>query len=267
MKNNNTPVAWITGVSSGIGRALALNLAGRGYRVGLSARRTELLQALADEISGKGGEALVLQTDVTKETAVAAAVQQIMNHWGRLDMAIANAGYGVYGDLEKLSAADWERQLSGNVVGLAMTAKYALPELRKTQGRLGLVGSVAAFVPNPGISAYGASKAAVNSIGLSLQCELAGSGVSCTVLHPGFVVSEIARVDNAGQHHPERPDPRPAKLMWPTDKAAEVMVKALMRRKRNYVFTAHGRLAVGLQRWLPWLMRKMMSKAPRPMAE
>jgi short-subunit dehydrogenase len=259
------PVVWITGASAGIGRALALAWARRGYRVALSARRIELLQNLAHEITQMGGEALVLPVDVTRETDLSAAVEQMIAKWGRLDVAVANAGYGVYGALEKLSASDWERQLAGNVIGLAMTAKYALPELRKTQGRLGLVGSVAAFVPNPGVSAYGASKAAVNSLGLSLQCELAGSGVSCTVMHPGFVVSDIARVDNHGQFHPERRDPRPAKLMWSTDVAAEVMVKALLRRKRNYIFTAHGRLAVALQRWTPWLMRMMMSKVPRPM--
>lgn len=72
-----------------------------------------------------------------------------------------------------------------------------------------MVGSIAAYLPNPYVGAYGASKAAVNSIGKTLQVELKNSGVSCTTLHPGFVVSEIARVDNDGVWHPDRPDPRP----------------------------------------------------------
>ena len=112
---------------------------------------------------------------------------------------------------------------------------------------IGLVGSIGAYLPNPNLGAYGASKAAVHSIGLTLQFELMGTGVSCTTLHPGFVVSEIARVDNEGVWHPERVDPRPENLMWPTAKAAKVMVKAIMRRKRCYVFTNHGRAFVWLQ--------------------
>lgn len=112
-----------------------------------------------------------------------------------------------------------------------MTVKYALPYLEKTNGRIGLVGSIAAYLPNPYVGAYGASKAAVNSIGKTLQVELKNSGVSCTTLHPGFVVSEIARVDNDGVWHPDRPDPRPSNLMWPTDKSAKVMVRATLSEK------------------------------------
>jgi short-subunit dehydrogenase len=91
-----------------------------------------------------------------------------------------------------------------------------------------------------------------------------GTGVSCTTIHPGFVVSEIARIDNEGEWHPERPDARPAILMWPTDKAAKVMVNAIMKRKRNYVFTTHGRVLVWLQRWFPGLVRTIISKGPKP---
>lgn len=147
---------------------------------------------------------------------------------------------------------------------MALTVKYALPYLKKNQGRIGLVGSVGAYLPNLNVGAYGASKAAVHSIGLTLQVELMGTGVSCTTIHPGFVVSEIARVDNDGQWHPERTDPRPAKLMWPTDKAAKVMVSAILMRKRVYIFTTHGKIIVWLQRWFPGIVRKIVSKGPKP---
>lgn len=199
-----------------------------------------------------------------EETSIEKAVQQIITSLGRLDVVVANAGFGVIGSIEKLTAKDWNRQLQGNVTGLALTVKYALPYLEKTNGRIGLVGSIAAYLPNPYVGAYGASKAAVNSIGKTLQVELKNSGVSCTTLHPGFVVSEIARVDNDGVWHPDRPDPRPSNLMWPTDKAAKVMVRAILKRKRNYVFTGHGRILVWLQRWFPGLVRTIISKGPKP---
>jgi short-subunit dehydrogenase len=202
--------------------------------------------------------------DILEESSLEHAVQEIISQWGRLDVAVANAGFGVFGSIDRLTAKDWSRQLQGNVTGLALTVKYALPYLKQSQGRIGLVGSVAAYVPNPNVGAYGASKAAVNSIGLTLQVELMGTGVSCTTIHPGFVESEIARVDNDGVWDPQRPDPRPAKLMWPTDKAAKVMVQAIIKRKRNYVFTTHGRVIVWLQRWFPGMVRKISSKGPKP---
>ncbi len=235
-----------------------------GYKVVLSARRKEILEAIALDIKRSGGEALVVPVDIMEEKSIENAVQSIIAKWGRLDVAVANAGFGVFGSIDKLTAKDWDRQLQGNVTGLALTVKYALPHLKQNQGRMGLVGSVGAYLPNPNVGAYGASKAAVHSIGLTLQVELMGTGVSCTTIHPGFVVSEIARIDNEGVWHPEQPDPRPAKLMWPTDKAAKVMVKAIIKRKRNYIFTSHGRILVWLQAWFPGLVRTIVSKGPKP---
>lgn len=264
MTNTKDNVVWITGASSGIGKAMAFEWARLGYKVVLSARRKELLEDIAVEITNSGGKALVVPVDILEEKSIENAVQSIINNWGRLDIAVANAGFGVFGGIDKLTAKDWNRQLQGNVTGLALTVKYALPHLKKNQGRIGLVGSVGAYLPNPNIGAYGASKAAVNSIGLTLQVELMGTGVSCTTIHPGFVVSEIARIDNEGVWHPERTDPRPSKLMWPTDKAAKVMVKAIVKRRRNYVFTTHGKIFVWLQRWFPGLVRTIVSKGPKP---
>lgn len=262
MAHNN--VVWITGASSGIGKSMAFEWARLGYKVVLSARRKELLEKIALEINGTGGEALVVPVDIMDERSIESAVQAIIAHWGRLDVAVANAGFGVFGTVDTLTAKDWSRQLQGNVIGLALTVKYALPYLKQTRGRIGLVGSVAAFVPNPSVGAYGASKAAVRSIGLTLQVELKDTGVSCTTMHPGFVVSEIARVDNDGVWHPEQKDPRPANLMWPTEKAAKVMVRAMLNRKRDYVFTGHGKMIVWLQRWFPALVRKIAAKGPKP---
>jgi len=264
MTNTKENVVWITGASSGIGKAMAFEWARLGYKVVLSARRKELLEETALEIKNSGGEALVVPVDIMEEKSIENAVQIIIATWGRLDIAVANAGFGVFGSIDKLTAKDWNRQLQGNVTGLALTVKYALPYLKQNQGRIGLVGSVGAYLPNPNVGAYGASKAAVNSIGLTLQVELKGTGVSCTTIHPGFVVSEIARVDNEGVWHPERTDPRPSNLMWPTDKAAKVMVKAIMKRRRNYVFTTHGRVFVWLQQWFPGLVRTIVSKGPKP---
>jgi len=264
MTNSKEDVVWITGASSGIGKAMAFEWARLGYKVVLSARRSELLEQIAGEIKNSGGEALVVPVDIMEETSIENAVQQIITTWGRIDVAVANAGFGIFGGIEKLTAKEWNRQLQGNVIGLALTVKYALPHLKQNKGRIGLVGSVGAYLPSPNFGAYGASKAAVHSIGLTLQVELMGSGVSCTTLHPGFVASEITRVDNDGMWHPKRLDPRPENLIWPTNKAAKVMVNAVLKRQRIYVFTTHGRVLVWLQRWFPGLARLIISKGPKP---
>ena len=107
------------------------------------------------------------------------------------------------------------------------------------------------MVPTAGNGAYTASKYAVRAIGQTLSLELAGSGVSCTTLHPGFVASEIAQVDNQGHYSPERSDKRPAALMWPADRAARVMIDAIEKRKREYTFTAHGKLGAFIGQHMP----------------
>ncbi|HSK12456.1 MAG TPA: SDR family NAD(P)-dependent oxidoreductase [Phnomibacter sp.] len=253
-------IVWITGASSGIGKHLALAYARQGATVAISARRMEMLEELASEITAGGGKAQAFYCDVEIDESIRSCVQEIIAAFGRLDIAIANAGVGVTGFIEKLTAKDWERQLRINVTGLAMTVKYALPELRKTEGRLVLIGSVAAFIPNPFVGAYGASKAAVHNMGETLQVELKGTGVSCTTIHPGFVDSNIARIDNDGVFHPGRKDPRPAQFMWPTHKAAAVMLKAIEKRRKVYVFTGFGKVSVFIGRFFPGIARKMMAK-------
>lgn len=244
-------VVWITGASSGIGAALAHDFASRGAVVCISARRRERLEDIAAAIEAEGGRAHPFPCDVTSETELADTVAAIVAAHGKLDCAVANAGFGVSGRIESLSADEWRRQLDVNVVGAAMTAKYALAELRRSQGRMVLVGSIMAMLSSPKAGAYSASKYAVRSIGQTLSLELHGSGVSCTTIHPGYVATEIALVDNAGVFHEEREDRRPAKLMWPADKAARVMVNAIARRKREYVFTGHGKFGGYMGRHFP----------------
>ena len=254
-------VIWITGASSGLGKYMALEFAKQGAKLALSARRVDKLEEVLQQVKALGAEGFLVPCDVLEESEIEKAVQEVISHFGRLDVAVANAGYGVFGKIEDLSAKEWRRQMDGNVTGLAMTAKSAIPHLKASKGRLVLIGSVAAYVPNPKTGAYGASKAAVRSIGQTLQLELKGTGVSCTVIHPGFVDSDITRVDNDGVFHPEVKDPRPKNLMWPTDKAARVMVSAISRRKKSFVFTGHGKLIAFIGQHFPrigeWIIGKM----------
>ncbi|MFP4598164.1 MAG: SDR family NAD(P)-dependent oxidoreductase [Persicimonas sp.] len=251
---------WITGGGSGIGRALAVEFARQGARVAVSGRRLGKLEESVEAINAAGGTGLAVQCDVTEEQQVIAAVEQVVDEFGGLDVSIANAGFGVGGRVEDLSADDWRRQFDVNVVGAAITARHSLPELRKTDGRVVLMGSVAGTIAQPGNSAYCASKYAVRAIGQALAMELSGESVSCTLVQPGFIESEIGQVDNKGQFREDWTDKRPQQLMWPADKAARVIVRAIDKRKREFTFTGHGRVVSFFGKHMPGVVHHAITK-------
>lgn len=250
-------VIWITGASSGIGRELAIQFAGEGADVAVSGRRKERLDEVVHAIETKGRRGLAVPCDVTDEKAVYAAAALVVEELGKLDCVVANAGFGVGGAIEKVAAAEWRRQFDTNVVGLVSTASASIPYLRETNGRVVLVGSVSSFIAQPNTGPYHASKYAVRSIGQTLAMELHGTGVTCTTIHPGFVESEIGQVDNSGEFHADWQDKRPSKFMWKTDDAARTMINAIYKRKREYVFTGHGKVAAFLGKHMPGLVHRV----------
>ena len=145
-------VILITGASSGIGAALARELAREGARLVLMARRRERLDSLQTELAAAGAQAVVHVGDVTQRADLDAGVTLAVERYGRLDMAIANAGFGVVGPLEKLEVEDYRRQFETNVFAVLETSKACLAELRKTKGRLVLIGSVAGYISAPNAS-------------------------------------------------------------------------------------------------------------------
>ncbi len=259
-------VVWITGGGSGIGAAMALEFARQGADVAVSGRRAEKLAEVVAGIEKLGRRALAVSCDVTQEASVEGAVSQVVGHFGRLDVAVANAGFSVGGKVEGLGDAEWRRQFDTNVFGALNTIRHALPALRRTSGRMVLIGSVSGLVFMPGFGAYQASKAALRAISATLSAELHGSGVSCTLINPGFVESEIAQVDNTGKFHAERQDKRPMQLMWKAEDAARVIAKAVDGREREYTFTAHGRLGAFLGQHVPGLVH-LASRAPQVQAQ
>ena len=254
-------VIWITGGGSGIGAALAQEFGRQGARVVVSGRRMGPLEEVVATLAGQGVEAMALGCDVTKVGELESTVEGIVERFGDLDVAVANAGFSVGGRLEALNASEWRRQLDTNVTGAAMTLRYALPHLHASKGRAVLMGSVAGTLGIPGNAAYCASKFAVRGMAQALSAELAGTGVSCTLLQPGFVHSDINRVDNQNQVHEDWEDRRPAQLMWPADKAARQMLKAIAARKREAVITGHGKIATFLAYHTPGLTQAVLAKA------
>jgi short-subunit dehydrogenase len=134
------------------------------------------------------------------------------------------------------------------------TARAGLAELRRVRGQFVIMGSVAGHVALAGASPYAMSKFAIRAFADALEGELHPHGVRVTLISPGFVSSEIRRVNNQGVLRDHAVDPIPAWLRVPTDKAARQMVDGIARGRREVVITGHGKAAVMIKRLVPWLI-------------
>ncbi len=246
----------ITGASSGIGEELALQLAGHGALLTLAARRTERLERLAAQLEAAGRpRPLTVVCDVTREGDPERAVAACIGRYGRLELVFANAGFGVVGSFAQLSVDDYRRQFETNVFGVLRTLYAALPEVRKARGQLVLTGSVAGWTASPGTSPYAMSKFAVRALANAITPELARDGVRVTLISPGFVESEIRRVDNQGRLQDRALDPIPRWLVMERTRAVRQMLTGVARGRREVIITGHGKLVVALERFLPWVIR------------
>lgn len=254
-------VALVTGASSGIGEAVARELARNGADVALLARRVDRLQKVAGEIAEGGRRAIAVACDVTKDGDLERATERVKKELGRIDIVVANAGFGVVGRFDKLKLDDYRRQFETNVFGVLRTVYATLDEIKRTKGRFVIMGSVSGHVSLPGTSAYAMSKFAVRALAESLAYELASEGVSTILISPGFVESEIRSVDNRGKRHEDAKESMPGYLLMPTDKAARQIVSAIARRKRERVITKVGKTAVFFNRHTPWLIKTIVKRA------
>jgi short-subunit dehydrogenase len=252
-------VVFITGASSGIGAALAQEFAREGADIGLAARRLDRLREVMAEVHRIGRRARAVVCDVTKDGDVERAVAETRAGLGPISVAVANAGFGVMGDVDQLTVDDYRRQFETNVFGVLRTVYATLDDLRRTRGRLVIIGSVSGHVSTPGASAYGMSKFAVRALAQSLRHELARDGVAVVLVSPGFVESEIHEVDNRGVRHEGGRHPAAA-LRLSAGKAARHIVRATAHRRAETVITGHGKITVFLQRHVPWLISGVIGR-------
>jgi short-subunit dehydrogenase len=219
----------------------------------LAARRTDRLDRLVAELTAGGARALAVRCDVTVDGDAERAVTAARERFGGLDVVVANAGFGVVGPVALLALDDFRRQFETNVFGVLRTVYAALPDVRRRRGRIAIIGSVSGHIATPGSAPYAMSKFAVRALAEALGHELARSGASVTLISPGYVASEIRRVDNEGVLRAETADPVPKFLIMPTQRAARQIVRGIGRRRREVVVTGHGKAVVFLHRHAPWL--------------
>lgn len=257
-------VVLITGASSGLGAALARECARQGAHTVLVARRAERIEALARELTSDGRRSLAVAGDVTRDGDLERAVDLARTEFGRLDVAIANAGFSVGGRLIDLTLEDYRRQFETNVFGVLRTLYAAIPELRKTHGRIVLIGSLLGMIPIPGGTPYCMSKFALTALSEGLSHELAAGGISVTHVLAGFMDTEIYQVDNRGEHT-ARPSGRtpPKWLLVSADQAARQILSAAYRRQRMKIIATHAKAGIFVQRHVPGFFHFVISRAIR----
>ena len=181
-------VVLITGAASGIGAATALELHQRGAVVVLVDCDAEPLAAVASRI---GADVLCVQADVTSRSACNKAVAATIARHGRIDIVWANAGVASFGPLALTDPAAWQRCFEVNVFGVFNTVRAALPEVTKQRGLVLVSASVSSFAHPPAMSAYAASKAAVEAMCNAWRIELAAHGVMVSVIHASWVSTAL----------------------------------------------------------------------------
>ncbi len=226
-------VALVTGASSGIGWATARALAAGGFRVAVTARRQHRLDRLLAEIVETGAEAAAFPADLGRPEDRERLVAAVRRHWGRIDLLVNNAGFGHYGPTAEIPWDLADRMLAVNIEAVVHLTRLVLPEmLARNSGHIINVASVAGDLVVPPSVLYSATKAFVQAFSEGLDRELRGTGVRVSVVNPGPVRTEFARV-SAGLSAEA-----PAELEQgiPPEQVAAVIVSLLRRpRKRAYV--------------------------------
>ncbi len=187
-------VALVTGASSGIGEATAKLLAKNGASVVLVARREDRLQQIVQEIEAAGGRAISVVADVADEAQAKSAFDKAHQEFGRLDIAVNNAGVMLWGPILNANTEDWRRMINLNVLGLMYCTHAALPLMQQNgSGHIVNVSSVAGRTAREGVGVYNASKWAVGGFSESLRQEVRKLNIRVTIIEPGVVDTELTQ--------------------------------------------------------------------------
>jgi short-subunit dehydrogenase len=254
-------VVVITGASAGIGLEIARQLADEGAKLVLAARSAELLDEAARECRAKGAEVLTVPTDVSDRAQCQALVDAALEKFGRIDTLVNNAGISMHARFDELHDIESVQKITAiNYFGSVYCTWFALPHLKKTQGRIVAVSSVTGKNGVPTRTLYSGTKHAMAGFFDSLRIELRNEGVSVTVVYPGFVNTDIAEraLGPNGQPLGTRPVVKNAIMTAP--ECARLTIQAAAKRKREVIMTGRARVAMIIKALWPGFIDKMAER-------
>ena len=242
----------ITGVTSGIGKGLAEESAKLGYNLFLVARKSAELDQVADACQKMNPQIQIrkLVADVTQKN-LTEVLESEMESVDNLRFAIVNAGIGCTGRFEKLRMQDFERVWDVNVNGALRTIYGCLKSLKKSKGRLILLGSLNSYLSLPLGAPYNMSKFAIRTLGETLDAELSSDGIGVSVVYPGPVRSNIVATNNKGQLVPEAQEFFARQPAQDANVAARKILNGALRGKRGFSLTISASVILFLQQRFP----------------
>ena len=255
-------VVIITGASTGIGEELAYLLAAQGAQLVLTARRVDELNRVADKARTFGAKVVTISADVAVAADCKKIVDAAIGSFGRIDTLINNAGmtmWARFADIKDVSML--ERIMQVNYMGAVYCTHYALPHLIKSKGRLVGVASLTGLVGVPTRTGYAASKHAMRGFFDSLRIELAESGVSVTMIYPGFVATGIRENATGSDGKPAKIDPVGKHNVMSAEECARIIVRAIARRQREEIMTLKGKLGQWLKLIAPRVIDGIAKRA------
>jgi short-subunit dehydrogenase len=259
MKDN---VVIITGASKGIGAEMARQLAARGARLALAARDLPALEQVAAACRSRGAKAEAIACDVTVDADCRRMVERTIAVFGRIDTLVNNAGATMWARFDEVSDVEaLARIMDVNYLGAVRCTHHALPHLKAARGRLVGVASLTALTGVPTRTGYAASKHAMRGFFDSLRIELAGSGVTVTMLYPGFVATGIRENATGPDGKPARIDPVKASEVMGVEECARIAIAATEARRREVIYTARGKMAAWLKLLAPSLVDAIAKRA------
>jgi dehydrogenase/reductase SDR family member 7B len=259
-------VCIITGASSGIGKALAFELADQKAKLVIAARKVNELEEIKKAIESKGVEVLVVKTDVSIESDCKNLIDEAVKHYGHIDVLINNAGISMRAIFEDVDLKVLKQLMDINFWGTVYCTKYALPYLLQSKGSVAGVSSVAGYKGLPGRTGYSASKFAMQGFLEVLRIENLKKGLHVLIACPGFTASNIRNTALAKDGSMQGESPRDESEMMTAEEVAKHIVTALIKRKDRFVLTTMGKMTVTLNKFFPKFMDKMvynhMAKEP-----
>ena len=236
-------VALVTGASSGIGAATARELAAHGARVILAARRANRLAEQVAAITSAGGQAAAIEADVADPAALERLAREAVAVYGRVDALINNAGVGSRDQFAVVDPAEIEHALAVNLTAPMLLTRLLLPDmLARKRGAIVCVASVAGHIATRPV--YSATKFGVRGFALALRRQLRGSGVSVSVVSPGFIRTELTAYRRGRMPGPEG--------------VAKAIAETLVHPRREVVVPATYRGAIALEAIAPWLLDRQL---------
>ncbi len=255
----NNKVCIITGASSGIGKALAYEYAYQGYQISISARREDLLRAIATDIKSKySTDVLIVKADVSKEEDCKQIIDQTVEQFGKIDILINNAGISQRALLADLPLDSLREVMGVNYWGTVYCTKFALEHLLKTKGSVIAVSSISGFSPLPARTAYCSSKYAVHGFLESLRIENMKTGLHVMIAAPEYTSTEIRKHAIVAGGKKQGESPRDEKTMLTPEFVAERIARGVRKRRRSLVIGKMGTLTVIVTRLFPRLSDKLI---------